>query len=113
MKNIDTIAYLQSLRHDVTEVRILRDTPYLKTNGGRGEFVGRTVFGYYDNEHYDKLVEDIQRYESDPDTKGIYATIQRCDPALLARASNRLKTAGDNRDSVRDDNVTAFLCFSQ
>ena len=45
----DTLAYLQSLRHQVTEVRILRESPYLQLNGkGRGEFVGKTVFGYYD-----------------------------------------------------------------
>ena len=110
MQNLDTIAFLESLGHAVTEVRILRDTPYLKTNGGRGEFVGKTVFGYYDNEHYDKLVQDIQPYENDPDTKGIYTTIQRCDPALLARASNRLKQASDN-STTSDNNVTHFCVF--
>ena len=111
MSNFGTIAYLQSLRHEVTEVRILRESPYLKMNGtGRGDFVGKTVFGYYDNRHYDKLVDDIQPYERDSETKGIYTTIQRCDPALLARASNRLKTAGDN-STTSDGNITHFSVF--
>ena len=111
MSNFDTIAYLKSLGHEVTEVRILRESPYLQLNGkGRGEFVGKTVFGYYDNQNYEKLVADIQPYENDPDTKGIYTTIQRCDPALLARASNRLKTAGDNT-TTSDGNITHFVAF--
>ena len=111
MTTFDTIAYLQSLRHQVTEVRILRESPYLQLNGkGRGKFVGKTVFGYYDNQHYDKLVADIQPYENDPETKGIYTTIQRCDPALLARASNRLKQAGDNT-TTSDGNITHFVAF--
>ena len=109
MATFDTIAYLQSLRHQVTEVRILRESPYLQLNGkGRGEFVGKTVFGYYDNQHYEKLVADIQPYENDPDTKGIYTTIQRCDPSLLARAENRLKQAGDN-STTSDGNITHFV----
>ena len=111
MTNFDTIAYLKSLQHEVTEVRILRESPYLQLNGsGRGEFVGKTVFGYYDNQHYEKLVADIAPYETDPDTKGIYTTIQRCDPSLLARASNRLKTAGDN-STTSDGNITHFSVF--
>ena len=111
MTTFDTIAYLQSLRHQVTEVRILRESPYLQLNGkGRGEFVGKTVFGYYDNQHYEKLVADIQPYENDPDTKGIYTTIQRCDPSLLARAENRLKQAGDN-STTSDGNITHFVVF--
>ena len=111
MSNFDTIAYLKSLGHEVTEVRILRESPYLQLNGkGRGKFVGKTVFGYYDNQHYDKLVADIQPYENDPETKGIYTTIQRCDPALLARASNRLKPAGDNT-TTSDGNITHFVAF--
>ena len=110
MTNFDTVGYLKSLNHEVTEVRILRETPYLKNGASRGEFVGKTVFGYYDNEHYDQLVQDIQPYEKDLDTKGIYTTIQRCDPALLARASNRLKQAGDN-STTSDNNVTHFCAF--
>ena len=111
MSNFDTIAYLKSLGHEVTEVRILRESPYLQLNGkGRGKFVGKTVFGYYDNQHYDTLVADIQPYENDPETKGIYTTIQRCDPALLARASNRLKQAGDNT-TTSDGNITHFVAF--
>ena len=110
MTNFDTVGYLKSLKHEVTEVRILRETPYLKNGASRGEFVGKTVFGYYDNEHYDQLVQDIQPYEKDLDTKGIYTTIQRCDPALLARASNRLKQAGDN-STTSDNNVTHFCVF--
>ena len=111
MSNFDTIAYLKSLGHEVTEVRILRETPYLQTNGsGRGEFVGKTVFGYYDNQNYEKLVADVQPYENDPETKGIYTTIQRCDPALLARAENRLKQAGDN-STTSDGNIMHFVVF--
>ena len=108
---LKTVDYLQSLGHKVTEVRILRDTPYLRTNANsRGEFVGKTVFGYYDNEHYDQLWDDIQQYENDPNTKGIYTTIQRCDPALLARSLNRLQTAGDN-STTSDGNITHFCVF--
>ena len=110
MSNFDTVGYLKSLKHEVTEVRILRETPYLKNGASRGEFVGKTVFGYYDNEHYDQLVQDIQPYEKDLDTKGIYTTIQRCDPALLARAENRLKEARDN-STTSDNNVTHFSVF--
>ena len=111
MTNFDTVAYLKSLHHQVTEVRILRESPYLQLHRtGRGEFVGKTVFGYYDNQHYDKLVADIQPYQNDPETKGIYTTIQRCDPALLARAENRLKQAGDN-STTSDGNITHFVVF--
>ena len=111
MSNFDTVAYLKSLRHEVTEVRILRRNNYLKTSANRrGVFVGKTVFGYYDNQHYDKLVADIQVYESDPDTKGIYTTIQHCDPELLARAFNRLTQAEDN-STTSDGNITHFVAF--
>ena len=112
MSNFDTIAYLKSLGHEVIEVRILRETPYLQTNGsGRGEFVGKTVFGYYDNA---ELRETCLRYttlrEPTRKPKGIYTTIQRCDPSLLARAVNRLKTAGDN-STTSDGNITHFVVF--
>ena len=111
MSNFDTIAYLKLLGHAVTEVRILRQNNYLKPSvNQRGVFVGKTVFGYYDNEHYDALVSDIQVYESDPDTKGIYTTIQRCDPTLLARAANRLTEAQDNT-LTSDGNITHFVAF--
>lgn len=110
MATFDTAAYLKSLQHEVTEVRILRETPYLRTGNGRGDFVGKTVFGYYDNENYNKLVDDIQPYENDPDTKGIYTTIHRCDPALIARSANKLKTAGDN-STTSDNNITHFCVF--
>ena len=109
--NFDTIAYLNSLGHEVTEVRILRESPYLQLDGkARGEFVGKTVFGYYDNLNYEKLVADIAPYENDPETNGIYTTIQRCDPSLLARSANRLKQAGDN-SATKDDNITHFVVF--
>ena len=109
--NLDTIAYLNSLGHEVTEVRILRESPYLQVDGkARGEFVGNTVFGYYDNQNYEKLVADIQPYENDPETYGIYTTIQRCEPSLLARSANRLKQSGKN-STTSDDNITHFVVF--
>ena len=109
--NFDTIAYLNSLGHEVTEVRILRESPYLQLDGkARGEFVGKIVFGYYDNQNYDKLVADIQPYENDPETNGIYTTIQCCDPSLLARSANRLKQSGKN-SATSDDNITHFGVF--
>ena len=105
---MNTLEYLKALQHGVTEVRILRKSPYLKGNGGRGTFVGRTVSGYYDTEHYEKLISDIQKYEQDPDTTGIYTTLHRCDPALLGRAANRLV---DAIDATSDNNITHFGVF--
>ena len=64
--------------------------------------------GYYDNEHYDKLIADIAIFERDKDTTGIYTTLHRCDSALLARAANRLAEAVN---TTSDGDITHFCAF--
>ena len=101
------LEYLETLRHEVTEVRILRSDPYLMINGRR-EYVGKTISGYYDRENYQKLVSDIQNYEADPNTTAIWTTLQRCSPDLLARSANRLKQA---TETTLDAQITDFVVF--
>ena len=84
-----TLDFLKSLNHPLTEVRILTKDRYCKINGRR-EFVGNAISGYYTPDHYEKLVADIQPFNKHDAISGIYVTLQEIDPALEARASNRL-----------------------
>ena len=98
-------SYLQSLNHEVTEVRILR-----KDARFRGQYVGTIISGYYDNQHYDHLIKDIEPYDNDPQTKCIWTTLQECEPALLARGNNRLRTGG-KLVTTEDSNIKNFTVF--
>lgn len=103
-----SIDYLNSLGHKLTEVRILTSNKYMLLNGKR-EFVGDTVSGYYTPDAYPKLIEDIQPFEADIGTKGIYTTLQCANPSLHARAENRLKL---NAEITTSDNwITHFSVF--
>ena len=102
------IDFLKSLAHELTEVRILRSNRYMPLSGKR-EYVGETVSGYYTPDAYPKLIEDIVPFEGDADTKGIYITLQCADPALHARAENRLRF--NARETTSDDWITHFTVF--
>lgn len=95
--------YVLSLNHEVTEVRILRERPHLN-----GRWVGRQLYGYFDSPS--AIEEAIAPYLHDPDTSGIYTTLQSCHPDLLTRCMNRLKTAGTN-DATKDHEITSLSVF--
>ena len=99
-----TLEYLQALQHPVTEVRILRTERYLK-----GHYTGDTISGYYTSDAYEKLIEDIRNYDADSGTKAIYTTLHTCDPALHARAANRLRLNAE--DTTSDHEIIAFTIF--
>ena len=99
--------YLISLQHAVTEVRILRKSPYLK-----GQYVGQSISGYYEADAYTQIENDIAPYEADPGTTGIYTTLHDMNPDLLHRAKNKLRTALRDRDpTTSDEDITAFTVF--
>lgn len=52
----------------------------------------RTASGYYDTDHIEKAVGDIEALEADPDVKGIYVTLNEVNPSLIARRANRIET---------------------
>ena len=99
-----TVPYLNSLSNPIVEVRIIREAPYLQR-----EFVGKTISGYYDADNFDKILEDIQRFDADTDTKGIYNTLHRLNPDLLHRSANKLKLNAELTSS--DHDVTHFTTF--
>jgi hypothetical protein len=66
---------------DVVEVRIL------KTRAG-------TISGYFDD--HEKLAETVQAADLRYRAGGVYWTINRVNPTLLARACNRLKEHAEN-----------------
>ena len=96
--------YLHSLNHEVTEVRILRKEPYLNR-----QYTGTIVSGYYTPDHYDKLLSDIVPYEQDAKTTCIWTTLQAANPALLARAANRLRQ--NAKTTTEDNNISNFVVF--
>ena len=97
--------YLETIGSKVVEVRILRDSPRMA-----GKFVGKTISGYYEASEFDKLVADIQDYENDPRTKGIYTTLHAVHPDCLFRSQNRLRD-GSTGDLTSDHHITHFLAF--
>ena len=101
---LNTVSYLNTLSNPIVEVRILRETPYLQR-----EYVGTTISGYYDAHNFDKILEDIQRFDADSGTKGIYNTLHRLDSSLLHRYSNKLKLKAEITSS--DHDVTHFSTF--
>ena len=65
---------------------------------------GRTVSGYYNN--YNKAWEDIRARWKD---ETIYMSLQKLNPAILARADNRLRTDTTNCTSESDVQAYIFL----
>ena len=106
MKN--ALDFLNSLNHDLTEVRILTKDRYCRINNKR-EFVGKAISGYYTPDNYEKLVADIQPFNKNEAVSGIYITLQDIDPDLKARASNRLKYSAQYTSA--DTNVKNFGVF--
>ena len=81
---------------DVFEIRALG------VKSGRYENV---VSGYYDHSHLDKAARDIAVLDRHRKPRGIYTTINPVNPALLARACNRLierpKATTSDSDIIR------------
>ena len=100
------INYLKTLGNPVVEVRIFRKDRYLN-----GQYTGKIVAGYYDNQHFEKLSEDIRIYALDLNTEAIYTTIQQLHPDTLFRIENRLKTGVGSNDLTSDNLVTGFSLF--
>lgn len=69
---------------EVTEIRILG----LFGNGPWGGYAKGTVSGYFNNT--DKFSDCVKQIESLQQATGVYFTLNPVDPALLARANNRL-----------------------
>ena len=102
----DILQYLQSLNAPCVEVRIFRKERYM----GR-IYTGDTVAGYYDSEHFEQLVTDIAKYDSDSGTTGIFTTIQCLHADAVFRIHNRLKTGIQDRDLTSDNHITHFTHF--
>lgn len=103
-KYTEVSQYLHTLNHELTEVRIFRENPYLN-----GKYVGNTISGYYTPDAYDTLVQDIQPYDSDSETTGIYTTLHSVNPELHARAYNRLKP--NAKQTTSDQHISYFSVF--
>ena len=100
--------YVLSLRHEVTEVRIIRKNPYLIHQNGRREWSGRMISGYFNNAQM--LEKAITPYLNDTDTEGIYVTLQECDSRLLARSANELKSVHKD-DTTKDKDIVYWRFF--
>ncbi|MCM1991333.1 YfjI family protein [Oceanirhabdus seepicola] len=59
----------------------------------------RTVSGYYDVEHINKAIKDIMTYNG---KYNIYITLNQVNPALLARAKNRIKAYSEKTTGDKD-----------
>ena len=60
-------------------------------------------------DNYDKLVADIQPFNKSKSVSGIYVTLQDINPALEARAANRLKY--NVKHTTSDTDVKSFAVF--
>ena len=103
------VAFLQLLEHPLTEVRILTGARTLNV-GRQNKYVGEIISGYYTPEHYNQMVKDVAQY--DGRVRGIYNTIHSIDPALHARAHNRLRTQTPKGETTSDHNITHLDCFA-
>lgn len=85
------VAFLEMLGHPssggVIEIRILPKDPYLYLNQRR-TYVGKTVVGYYDPDHYQKAARDIAAFDGQAQ---VYVCLNPCKSELLARAANHLQ----------------------
>lgn len=86
------------------EVVEIRGVGFTKTGPWSG-FATKTVAGYFDNAvDFALAAKQLDDFESDED-RNIYFTVNPCNPALLARANNRLKVA---QVTTKDENI---LCY--
>ena len=58
-----------------------------------------TESGYFDYEHIDSVPKELAKIEA----RGVYFTPNPVNPALLARAANRIKPAGKNESTADTD----------
>lgn len=102
-------AFLNSLDHrstgGVTEIRIISSEPYLNINGRR-TYVGKTVVGYYEPDHYAQAAQDIACFDGQAQ---IYVCLNPCRRELLARAANRLQLNAQH--SATDADITCLQWF--
>lgn len=68
---------------------------------GQGQRIPTTMSGYFDD--FKLLADNANKYGGT--AKGVYVTLNPVNPALLARASNRLRTAGRNDPLTSDADV--------
>lgn len=66
------------------------------------KYKSRTEAGYFDS--IDHAAQAIARYDTQKETKGIYVTLNPCDPSLLARACNRIEP---NMETTTNDSQIA------
>lgn len=69
---------------------------------GQGQRVPATMSGYFDD--FKCLADNATKYGGT--AKGVYVTLNPVNPALLARASNRIRTAGRNDALTSDADIT-------
>jgi hypothetical protein len=79
----------------VTEMRALNCTL-------AGERRSGTFSGYYNREHIDRLIADVQRIAS---ASGVYFTPNPIQPALLARSPNSARIIRDKEPTTSDKDV--------
>lgn len=71
-----------------------------------------TVSGYYDGEHREQLIEDALRLQTGSTTsKGVYITLQRLNPMLLARRANKAEGCGRGDATTNDHEVVGYGWF--
>jgi hypothetical protein len=68
----------------------------------QGQRIPTTMSGYFDD--LQLLANSAIKYGGN--AKGVYVTLNPVNPALLARASNRLRTAGKNDPLTSDADIT-------
>lgn len=103
------VSFLRILDHPITEVRIITGTRRVHISGQQ-HYVGDIVSGYYSPDHYDQMAEDVAQF--DGQVRGIYNTIHSIDPALHARAHNRLRSSTPKGETTSDHNITHLDCFA-
>jgi len=69
---------------------------------GQGQRMPTTMSGYFDD--FKLLANNASKYGGI--AKGVYVTLNPVNPALLARACNRLRTAGKNDPLTTDRDIT-------
>ena len=102
--------YLEFVDNDVTEVRLFTNERYMKINGHR-EYVQGVTSGYYDRNHQDNLIRDIEPF--DGKASAIYTTIHNCKEDLMGRRFNKLEYAlnGKNDAFTKDVDIKELSIF--
>ena len=108
LQEVSRTDYIKSLRHEVTEVRIIRKNPYYVYPNGRREWKGQMLSGYFNDQV--ALEKAIAPYLEDDDTEGIFVTVQECDPRLMARSPNQLKDARKD-DATKNKDIINWCIF--